>query len=759
MDAGTGAFYFIEVNPRIQVEHTVTEVVTGLDIVKAQIRIAEGGRIGSVAETGIPAQHAMRLNGHALQCRITTENPENNFIPDYGRITAYRGAFGFGIRVDGGTAYSGAVVTRYYDPMLEKVTAWAPSPEEAVARMDRALREYRIRGVATNLAFLEALLEHPSFLAGEYTTRFIDETPALFQLAKRGDRATKLLTYIGDVTVNGHPEVVGRARPRTDARPPEPPQFGATLDPASGTRPLLDRLGPQAFAAWMCEQTRVLVTDTTMRDAPQSLLATRMRTYDLVACADAYARGLPQLLSLECWGGATFDVAMRFLTEDPWERLAQIRERVPNLLLQMLLRGANGVGYTNYPDNVVRYFVKQSAAAGMDLFRIFDCLNWVENMRVAIDAVGEAGKLAEGAICYTGDILDPDRAKYSLSYYVGLARELEAAGCHILGVKDMAGLLKPAAARALIKALKGEVGLPIHFHTHDTSGIAGASVLAAVEAGVDAVDAAMDAMSGLTSQPCLGSIVEALRHTERDTGLDPEAIRQLSFYWEAVRAQYAAFESDLRSGASEVYLHEMPGGQFTNLKEQARALGLETRWHEVARAYRAANDLFGDIVKVTPSSKVVGDMALMMVAQGLTPTDVLDPAREIAFPASVVEMLRGDLGQPPGGWPAALQRKVLKGEAPITVRPGSLLPDADLAAARAEAESRCGREIDAHGLASWLMYPKVFADYAAAERKYGPVAVLPTGVFFYGMAVGRRDRDRAREGQDHGPAAAGGGRD
>ena len=670
MDADTGAFYFIEVNPRIQVEHTVTEVVTGLDIVKAQIRIAEGGRIGSLAETGIPAQHAIRLNGHALQCRITTENPENNFIPDYGRITAYRGAFGFGIRVDGGTAYSGAVVTRYYDPMLEKVTAWAPTPEEAMARMDRALREYRIRGVATNLAFLEALLEHPRFLAGDYTTRFIDETPELFQLAKRRDRATKLLTYIADVTVNGHPEVVGRARPRADARPPEPPHFAAELDAAQGTKPMLDRLGPQAFATWMREQTRVLVTDTTMRDAHQSLLATRMRTYDMVACADAYARGLPQLLSLECWGGATFDVAMRFLTEDPWERLALLRERVPNLLLQMLLRGANGVGYTNYPDNVVRYFVKQAADAGMDLFRIFDCLNWVENMRVAIDAVGEAGKLAEGAICYTGDILDPDRAKYSLSYYVGLAKELEAAGCHILGVKDMAGLLKPAAARALIKALKAEVGLPIHFHTHDTSGIAGASVLAAVEAGVDAVDAAMDAMSGLTSQPCLGSIVEALRHTERDTGLDPEAIRQLSFYWEAVRAQYAAFESDLRAGASEVYLHEMPGGQFTNLKEQARSLGLETRWHEVARAYRAANDLFGDIVKVTPSSKVVGDMALMMVAQGLTPAEVVDPAREIAFPASVVEMLHGDLGQPPGGWPAALQKKALKGEAPDHRPPG-----------------------------------------------------------------------------------------
>ena len=448
MDADTGSFYFIEVNPRIQVEHTVTEVVTGLDIVKAQIRIAEGGRIGSLAETGIPAQHAMRLNGHALQCRITTENPENSFIPDYGRITAYRGAFGFGIRVDGGTAYSGAVVTRYYDPMLEKITAWAPSPQEAVARMDRALREYRIRGVATNLAFLEALLEHKDFLAGDYTTRFIDTTPELFQLERRRDRATKLLTYIADVTVNGHPEAAGRARPRADARAPVAPAFDAPLTAETGTKPLLDRLGPEGFAAWMREQTRVLVTDTTMRDAPQSLLATRMRTHDLVACADAYARGLPQLLSLECWGGATFDVAMRFLTEDPWERLALLRERVPDLLLQMLLRGANGVGYTNYPDNVVRYFVRRAAAAGMDLFRIFDCLNWVENMRVSIDAVREAGRLAEGAICYTGDILDPDRAKYSLAYYVGLAKELEAAGCHILGVKDMAGLLRPAWTRS-----------------------------------------------------------------------------------------------------------------------------------------------------------------------------------------------------------------------------------------------------------------------------------------------------------------------
>src|SRR5882724_2276515 len=468
MDAETGKFYFIEVNPRIQVEHTVSEVVTGLDIVKAQIKIAAGGHVGSVVETGIPPQAEIRLSGHAMQCRITTEDPENNFIPDYGRITAYRGAMGFGIRVDGGTAYSGALVTRFYDPLLEKVTAWASTPGEVIDRMKRALAEYRIRGVTTNLAFLHNVITHPRFRAGDYTTRFIDETPALFDFQKRQDRATKLLTWIGDVTVNGHPETRDRVKPAAAARMPEVPRFEGA--PAEGSRQLFDRLGPKGFADWMKSQTRVLVTDTTMRDAHQSLLATRVRTKDITAVAPSYAAGLPQLLSLECWGGATFDVAMRFLSEDPWERLALIRAKVPNILTQMLLRGANGVGYTNYPDNVVRHFVAQAAKAGMDIFRIFDCFNWVENMRVSIDAVLESGKLAEGAICYTGDILDPSRAKYSLKYYVALAKELEAAGVHILGLKDMAGLLKPSAARMLIKALKDETGLPIHLHTHDTSG-------------------------------------------------------------------------------------------------------------------------------------------------------------------------------------------------------------------------------------------------------------------------------------------------
>ena len=730
MDADSGEFYFIEVNPRIQVEHTVTEEVTGIDIVKAQIHILEGNAIGTPG-SGVPVQADIRLNGHALQCRITTEDPEQNFIPDYGRITAYRGATGFGIRLDGGTAYSGAVITRFYDPLLEKVTAWAPTPEEAIRRMDRALREFRIRGVATNLTFLEAIIGHPNFRDNTYTTKFIDTTPELFTAVKRQDRATKLLNYLADVSVNGHPEARGRPKPNAEAAAPKVPYVDAPVP--DGTRQRLEQLGAEKFAAWMRAEKRVLVTDTTMRDGHQSLLATRMRTFDIARIAGVYARALPQLLSLECWGGATFDVAMRFLTEDPWERLSLIREGAPNLLLQMLLRGANGVGYTNYPDNVVRHFVKQAAEGGVDLFRVFDCLNWVENMRVAMDAVGESGKLCEATICYTGDINDPARAKYDLKYYVNLAKELEKAGAHIIALKDMAGLLKPAAARTLFKALREATDLPIHFHTHDTSGIAAATVLAAVESGVDAVDAAMDALSGNTSQPCLGSIVEALQGSDRETGLDTGWIRQISFYWEAVRNQYTAFESDLKGPASEVYLHEMPGGQFTNLKEQARSLGLETRWHEVAQAYHDVNLMFGDIVKVTPSSKVVGDMALMMVSQDLTVADVENPKKDIAFPDSVVSMMRGDLGQPPGGWPVDLQTKVLKGDKPITARPGSLLAAADLDADRKKIEETLGRELDENEFASWQMYPKVFTDFAAAQEDYGPVSVLPTPNYFYGM--------------------------
>ena len=662
MDMDTSKFYFIEVNPRVQVEHTVTEQVTGIDIVQAQILIAEGKTLAEA--TGVPSQSEVRLTGHALQCRVTTEDPQNNFIPDYGRLTAYRSATGNGIRLDGGTAYAGSVITRYYDSLLVKVTAWAQTPQAAITRMDRALSEFRIRGVSTNIEFVINLLKHPTFLDYSYTTKFIDTTPELFTFKKRQDRATKILTYIADITVNGHPETAGRPKPAAEARKARAPKPKVGAEALMGTRNLLEQKGPQAVADWMLKQKKVLITDTTMRDGHQSLLATRMRSFDMIKVAPAYAANLSQLFSVECWGGATFDVAYRFLQECPWQRLRDLRAVMPNLMTQMLLRASNGVGYTNYPDNVVRSFVAQAATSGVDVFRVFDSLNWVENMRVAMDAVLEANKVCEGTLCYTGDMLDPNRAKYNLKYYVDLAKELKAAGAHVLGLKDMAGLLKPAAARQLVKTLKQEVGLPIHFHTHDTSGAAAATILAACDAGVDAVDAAMDAFSGGTSQPCLGSIVEALRHTDRDTGLDIAAIREISNYWEAVRGQYAAFESGLPAPASEVYLHEMPGGQFTNLKAQARSLGLEDRWHEVAQAYADANQMFGDIVKVTPSSKVVGDMALMMVAQGLTRAQVEDPAVDVAFPDSVADMLKGNIGQPHGGWPVGIQKKVLKGDVP-----------------------------------------------------------------------------------------------
>ena len=732
MDMDSEQFYFIEVNPRVQVEHTVTEEVTGIDIVQSQILIAEGATLAEA--TGVASQADVHLNGHALQCRVTTEDPLNNFIPDYGRITAYRSATGNGIRLDGGTAYSGGVITRYYDSLLVKVTAHAQTPEKAIARMDRALREFRVRGVATNIEFVINLLKHPTFLDDSYTTKFIDTTEDLFRFDKRRDRATKILTYIADISVNGHPETAGRAQPPAEARPPVPPKPRA--EPAAGTRQLLEEQGPKAVADWMLAQKRLLITDTSMRDGHQSLLATRMRSIDMIRVAPAYAANLPGLFSVECWGGATFDVAYRFLQECPWQRLRDIRKAMPNLMTQMLLRASNGVGYTNYPDNVVQGFVAQAAKSGVDVFRVFDSLNWTPNMRVAMDAVIEAGKICEGTICYTGDLLDPDRSKYDLHYYLGMARELQGAGAHVLGLKDMAGLLKPASASILIKALKDEIGLPVHFHTHDTGGIAGATVLAASAAGVDAVDCAMDAFSGNTSQPCLGSVVEALRHTDRDTGLDIAAIREISNYWEAVREQYAAFESGLQAPASEVWLHEMPGGQFTNLKAQARSLGLEDRWHEVAQTYAEVNRMFGDIVKVTPSSKVVGDMALMMVAQGLTRAQVEDPAVEVAFPDSVVDMMRGNLGQPPGGWPAALQRTVLKGEAPLTTRPGASMPPVDIEAARAKLNAELEGGVDDEDLNGYLMYPKVFTDYRARHEVYGPVRTLPTRTFFYGMEPG-----------------------
>ena len=732
MDMDSEKFYFIEVNPRVQVEHTVTEEVTGIDIVQAQILISEG--YGLAEATGKTSQNDIKLNGHALQTRITTEDPQNNFIPDYGRITAFREATGMGIRLDGGTAYSGGVITRYYDSLLVKVTAWAPTPEKAISRMDRALREFRIRGVSTNIAFVENLLKHPTFLNYEYTTKFIDTSTDLFEFSKRRDRGTKVLNYIADITVNGHPETVDRLKPPSDLKSIRSP--AATVEPGYGTRNLLDEKGPKAVANWMLEQKRLLLTDTTMRDGHQSLLATRMRSLDMINAAPFYSSKLPKLFSVECWGGATFDVAYRFLQECPWQRLRDIRAAMPNIMTQMLLRASNGVGYTNYPDNVVESFVKE-AAKGIDVFRVFDSLNWVENMRVAMNAVLETNKICEASICYTGDILNPERAKYDLKYYVSMAKELEAAGAHILGLKDMAGLLKPAAATMLIKTLKTEIGIPIHFHTHDTSGIAASTILAASEAGVDAVDTAMDAFSGGTSQPCLGSIVEALRHTERDTELDIDDVRQINNYWEHVRDQYVAFESGSSAPASEVYLHEMPGGQFTNLKAQARSLGLEEQWPEIAKTYADVNQMFGDIVKVTPSSKVVGDMALMMVSQGLSRQDVENPDIDLSFPESVVDMMRGNLGQPPGGFPKTIVDKILKGEKPNLERPGKHLKNVNLEKVRKDLSAQLDDMIiDDEDLNGYLMYPKVFIDYMERHKIYGPVRALPTKTFFYGMEPG-----------------------
>ena len=732
-DKADESFYFIEVNPRIQVEHTVTEEITGIDIVKAQIRIAEGEKIGKSGSI-VPAQSAIRVSGAAIQCRVTAEDPHNNFIPDYGNIIAYRSPSGPGIRLDGGTAYNGAWISRAYDSLLVKVTARGSDGEDSINRMRRALMEFRVRGVATNLPFLLQLLTHPKFHSGDYNTRFIDETPELFETAGGHGQVERLLRFIADVIVNGNGDVEDRPVPFSMREPSAPVAVGKL--PANGPKAVFDETGARGLVNWIREQKKPLVTDTTFRDAHQSLLATRLRTKDLVAIAPYYAQNMSDLFSVESWGGATFDVALRFLHEDPWQRLFELSGAMPNIMQQMLLRASNAVGYKSYPDNVVRFFIRQAADAGIDVFRIFDSLNWPENMQVAVDAVGETGKIIEAAICYTGDIQNPAKQKYNLDYYLDLACKYRDMGTHILGIKDMAGLLKPGAARLLITALKQEIDLPVHLHTHDTSGISAATVLAAVEAGADIVDAAIDSMSGLTSQPNLGSIVASLEHSDRSTDLDTEAIQVISRYWEEVREQYCAFEPEIRSGASEVYVHEMPGGQYTNLREQARSLGIDRRWPEIARAYVDVNELFGDIVKVTPTSKVVGDMALAMVTAGLTKQDVLDPEKEIAFPDSVVQFFRGEMGQPVGGFPQALQAKALNGKAPLQGRPGEALEPIDLEQSRETLATQFKGEVSDFDLASYLMYPNVFMDYAEMERKYGDVSILPTHIFFYGLQSG-----------------------
>ena len=734
LDVDTNKPYFIEVNPRIQVEHTVTEVVTGVDIVKSQILIAQGASL-SDPSINIVSQEHVSVRGFAFQCRVTTEDPLNNFMPDYGTVMHYRSGAGLGIRLDAGTAFSGAIVTPYYDSLLVKVTASAQGFKDTARRMERSLQEFRVRGVKTNLAFLIKLIEDPTFIKGECTTRFIDNTPELFEIEERQDRATKLLQYIGNVVVNGHPAVNGKAVP-TLREAPESPAVDLSIMPPKGTRQRLQEMGPDKFCEWILKQKSLLLTDTTFRDAHQSLLATRMRSYDMLSVADAYARLAPDMFSIEMWGGATFDTSMRFLNECPWERLTQLRERIPNILFQMLLRASNAVGYTSYPDNVVSGFVKESADAGIDLFRVFDSLNWEPNLRVAIDAVREADKLCEVAICYTGDIADPNQKKYSLDYYVQLAKRLESAGANILAIKDMAGLCKPFAAKKLVRALKQEIGIPIHFHTHDMSGIQSASLLQASQAGVDIVDAASGPMSGMSSQVNVDSLVEALRHTPRETKIDPNNLRSLAKYWEQVRDQYVAFETGQNSSTAEVYVHEMPGGQYTNLQAQAEAVGIADRWPEVCQMYTKVNKMFGDIVKVTPSSKVVGDMALFMVVNDLEPKDVLSSKRELAFPESVVDMMMGNLGQPPGGFPRKLKSVILRGQKPVRGRPGASIQPADFDATAIKVKQLIRRMATTKEVLSYLLYPKVYKDFVQHQQEFSDTSVLPTHVFFYGLEAG-----------------------
>ncbi|MES0854916.1 pyruvate carboxylase [Geobacillus sp. G4] len=726
-------FYFIEVNPRIQVEHTITEMITGIDIVQSQILIADGFSLHS-PEVGIPKQEDIRINGYAIQSRVTTEDPLNNFMPDTGKIMAYRSGGGFGVRLDAGNGFQGAVITPYYDSLLVKVSTWALTFEQAARKMLRNLREFRIRGIKTNIPFLENVVQHPKFLSGEYDTSFIDTTPELFVFPRRKDRGTKMLTYIGTVTVNGFPGIGKKKKPVFDK--PRVPKVSQTEPIPAGTKQILDERGPEGLVRWIQEQPRVLLTDTTFRDAHQSLLATRVRTIDLLRIAEPTARLLPNLFSLEMWGGATFDVAYRFLKEDPWDRLLKLRERIPNVLFQMLLRSANAVGYKNYPDNVIREFVEKSAQAGIDVFRIFDSLNWVKGMTVAIDAVRQSGKIAEAAICYTGDILDPNRPKYNLDYYKALAKELEQAGAHILGIKDMAGLLKPQAAYVLISALKETVDIPIHLHTHDTSGNGIYTYAKAIEAGVDIVDVAVSSMAGLTSQPSANTLYYAFEGTERAPEVDIYSLEQLARYWEDVRKFYQEFESGMNAPHTEVYMHEMPGGQYSNLQQQAKAVGLGDRWDEVKEMYRRVNDLFGDIVKVTPSSKVVGDMALYMVQNNLTEQDIFERGETLNFPDSVVEFFEGYLGQPHGGFPKELQRIILKGREPITVRPGELLEPVDFEQIKRELYDKLGREVTDFDAIAYALYPKVFLEYAETVEKYGDISVLDTPTFLYGMRLG-----------------------
>ena len=746
LDQDTKEWFFIEMNPRIQVEHTVTEQITGIDIVRSQILVAMEQKLHD-KKIGIPEQENIPRNGCAVQCRVTTEDPEKDFSPDYGKILSYRSAAGFGVRLDGAMGDTGSIITPFYDSLLVKLTTSGPNLSQALDRMHRALREMRIRGVKTNIPFLENVITHNQFVKGNATTRMIDVTPSLFKFKARKDRASKLLSYLGEVIVNGNPQVKGRPRIQNPL-PLIVPESDETQAPPRGTRDLLLSQGAEKFSKWLRNQKPLMITDTTLRDAHQSLMAARMRSYDMLEVADFIAKRVSGLFSLEMWGGATYDTCMRFLGECPYERLRSLREKIPNVLFQMLLRGSNAVGYANYPDNVVREFVIHSSEAGMDVFRIFDSLNYLPNLKVAMETVVEkTPSLCEAAVCFTGDFTDSNEEKYVLNYYVDLAKELEKMGAHILAIKDMAGLCHPFAANKLVKTLRNEVGIPIHFHTHDSSGIASSSVIKAVEAGVDVVDLAISSLSGCTSQPNLNSVVHALRNAPRSTGLDVDALNQLSIYWEAVRQYYSPFDTSPPFGSAEVFQHQMPGGQYTNLREQAGALGLGKRWPDVVTTYQQCNQILGDIVKVTPSSKSVGDLAIFLITKGVKPEDLINLPEETGFPQSVIDLLSGNLGQPKGGWPKAVQKVILGKQKPMKGRPGASAPKMDLKKEKVSLIKQFGKHCTDDDLFCSVMYPQVFKEFQDFKKKYGDVSVLPTLAYFHGLEPGEEISITIEEGK------------
>ncbi|MCI5054533.1 MAG: pyruvate carboxylase [Flavobacteriales bacterium] len=732
-----GKVYFIEVNPRIQVEHTVTEMVTGIDLIKSQIFLASGRKITD--QPGGFSQETVKVKGVAIQCRITTEDPENDFKPDYGVITTYRSAAGFGIRLDAGSLYQGVRVSPFFDSLLVKVSSFSRTLDGATRRMSRALREFRLRGVKTNIKFVENIMGHETFRSGKATVNFIQDHPELFEFKQSLDRATKIVKYLGDTVVNGNPDVKIFDKNKTFPKP-EVPDFDVYGKHPKGTKDLLTKLGPDEFSKWLKKEKKIHYTDTTMRDAHQSLLATRMRTYDMLKVAESFAKNHPNVFSMEVWGGATFDVCLRFLHENPWNRLAQLREAMPNILLQMLLRGSNAVGYTAYPDNLIESFVVKAWETGIDIFRIFDSLNWMKAMEPSIKYVRKRTKgLAEVSLCYTGDILDKSKTKFNLKYYLDLAKDIENAGAHILAIKDMAGLLKPMAAYELVSALKDKVKIPIHLHTHDTSSLQPATYLKAIEAGVDVVDVALGGLSGLTSQPNFNSIVEMMKFHKRENQFDSQKLNEFSNYWEAVRTYYYPFESGLLASTAEVFHHEIPGGQYSNLRPQAKALGLEDKFELIKKRYKEVNDLFGGIVKVTPSSKVVGDMAQFLVSNDLTVEDVLEKGDTISFPESVQSFFKGDLGQPHEGFPKKLQKIILKDKKPYKNRPNAHLEpidfDLEFPKFKRKYQKGFGREIVLTDFLSYKLYPKVWEEAYQKHLEYGDISRIPTKNFFFGMEL------------------------